>query len=74
MFYSIMLSLSGDTDGPVSHLEKNLGDYRGIKQALFGRDMSEGWRREVVWRASDGYNWADRETAERMKGWMRHDQ
>lgn len=41
-----MLSLSGDSAGLVSHLEKNLRDYRGTEQALFrldrGRDGGGG--------------------------------
>lgn len=33
-----MQSLSGDTAGLVSHLEKNLRDYQGTEQALFRLD------------------------------------
>ena len=58
-FHSIMLSLSGDTAGLVSHLEKNIGDYHGPEKALFmlgmGRDGGEEWR------MSDGCNRVDRE-------------
>lgn len=37
-----MLSLSGDTAGLVSHLEKNSGDYRGTEQAAFRLDRGRG--------------------------------
>lgn len=46
-----MLSLSGDTAGLVSHLEKNLGDYQGTEQAVFRLDR--GWGR-VGWGGGRG--------------------
>lgn len=36
-----MPSLSGDSAGLVSHLEKNLGDYQGTEQTLFRLDRGK---------------------------------
>lgn len=59
-----MLSLSGDTAGLVSHLEKNLGDYQGTEQAVFRLDRGWGGVEEGEWRANDCCDRVDGEIAE----------